>query len=167
MATRKWVPIVVGIVIFVVIVGLGLIGSCVYFIRQQVSVETFSRTTGAEEFEKLRAKMAGQQAFIVLPGEDSDAQPVVNRELAKNPTGGVKTVHVRVWIPREGKLVKLDLPMWTLRLMGSQPITFHTGDTAFGGVSLKVTAEDIDRRGPGLLLDHTERRGERLLVWSE
>jgi hypothetical protein len=32
---------------------------------------------------------------------------------------------------------------------------------------LRVTAADIDRRGPGLLIDHTGRRGERLLVWSE
>lgn len=165
---RKWLPIVVGIAGFVLIVGLGLIASCVYLIRQQVSVETYSRATGAEEFEKLRAKLAGQQALIELPGEDgSKGEGVVHRELVNKPAGGVKTVHMRVWIPREGKLVKMDLPIWALRLMGSQPITFDTGDSGFGGVRLKVTAEEIERRGPGLILDHTERRGERLLVWSE
>lgn len=167
MATKKWVPIVVGVAIFVVIVGLGLIGSCVYLLTRQVSVQTMSRSAGAEEFDKMRAQLAGQQPFIELPDEDSDAAPVVHRELATHPAGQVNTVHVRVWAPRDGKLVRLDLPMWTLRLMGGKPITIETGHNTFGGVSLKVTAEDIDRRGPGLLIDHASRRGERLLVWSE
>ena len=165
MATRKWVPIVVGVAIFVVIVGLGLVGSCVYLLTRQVSVQTMSRSAGAEEFDRMRAQLAGQQPFIELPDEDSDAAPVVHRELATHPTGQVNTVHVRVWAPRDRKLVRVDLPMWTLRLMGSKPMTIETGSA--GRVSLRVTAQDIDRRGPGLILDHTGRRGEKLLVWSE
>jgi hypothetical protein len=167
MATRKWLPIVAGIAIFVVVVGLGLVGSCVYLLRRQVTVQTMSGSAGAEEFDKLRAAVAGQQAFIELPNEDSNAAPLVHKELATHPTGQVSTVHVRVWAPRDGKLVSVDLPMWALRLMGSKPITIETGHRTFGGLSLKVTAEDIDRRGPGLLIDHTSGRGERLLAWSE
>lgn len=167
MAVKKWVPIVVGIVIFVVIVGLGLVGGLVYFVTRQVSVQTVSPSSGAEEFDRLRAQLSGQQAFIELPGEDSDADPVVHHELATHPTGQVSTIHVRVWVPDDRKMVRVDLPMWTLRLMGSKPITIQTGHSALGGVRLRVTAEDIDRRGPGLVLDHTARHGERLLVWSE
>lgn len=167
MATKKWLPILVGVVIFVVIVGLGLVGGCVYLITRQVSVQTLPRTAGVQEFDKLRGQLAGQRAFIELPDEDSDAEPVVHRELANHPTGQVSTVHVRVWVPREGKLVRLDLPMWTLRLMGNKPIKIQTGEDSLRKVSLKVTAEDIDRRGPGLLLDHTARAGERVLVWSD
>lgn len=167
MAARKWLPVVVGIAIFVVIVGLGLVGSCVYLLTRQVSVQTMSRSDGAQEFDKLRAQFDGQKAFIELPDEDSDAVPVVHRELATHPTGQISVVHVRVWAPRDGKLVRVDLPMWMLRLTGSKPITIETGEGSFGRMSLKVTAEDIDRRGPGLLIDHASRRGERVLAWTE
>jgi hypothetical protein len=168
MAVKKWIPIVAGIVIFVVIVGLGLVGGLVYMVTRQVGVQTLASTSeGTEEFDKLRGALAGQTAFIELPPEDGDGDPVVHRELATHPTGQVSVVHVRVWAPRDRKLVRVDLPMWTLRLMGSKPMTIQTGHSAFGGVSLRVTAEDLDRRGPGLILDHTGRRGERLLVWSE
>ncbi len=168
MAMKKWVPIVAGIVIFVVIVGLGLVAGAVYLFTRQVGVQTMaSATAGSEEFEKLRAALAGQTAFIEMPPEDGEGEPVVHRELATHPAGQITVVHVRVWAPRDRKLVRVDLPMWTLRLMGSKPITIQTGHGSFNGVSLKVTADDIDRRGPGLILDHSGRRGDRLLVWSE
>jgi hypothetical protein len=168
MAVKKWIPIVAGIVIFVVIVGLGLVAGAVYLFTRQVGVQTMaSAEAGGEEFEKLRGALAGQTALIELPPEDGDGEAVVHRELATHPTGQVSVLHVRVWAPRDRKLVRVDLPMWTLRLMGSKPITINTGHGSFGGVPLRVTAEDIDRRGPGLIIDHTARRGERLLVWSE
>jgi hypothetical protein len=164
---KKWVPVVIGIVIFVIIVGLGLVGGAVYMFTRQVSIETMPSSSGVEEFEKLRAQHGGQQPFIELPSEDSDAEPVVHKELATGQAGRVTTVHVRVWIPDERKLVRVDLPMWTLRLMGSRPIRFETGHGSIGRMSLKVTAEDIDRRGPGLIMDHAAPRGERVLIWSE
>ena len=168
MAMKKWVPIVAGIVIFVVIVGLGLVAGAVYLFTRQVEVQTMaSAAAGSEEFEKLRGALAGQTPFIELPAEDWDGEPIVHRELATHATGKVTVVHVRVWEPRERKLVRVDLPMWTLRLMGRKPMTIETGGRSFGRVPLKVSAEDIDRRGPGLIIDHTGRRGERLLVWSE
>lgn len=167
MATRKWIPIVVGLVVFVVIVGLGLVGGLAYMVSRQVSVQHLSSTSGLEEFEKLRAPFAGQQAFIELPAEDSDDPPVVHRELATGPTGRVTTLHFRVWVPREGRLVRVDLPMWTLRLMGNKPIHLEHRGQGFDGVSLNVTPQELDRRGPGLVLDYTAHRGERILAWLE
>jgi hypothetical protein len=168
MATRKWLPIVAGIVVFVVILGVGLVGGCVYMVKRQVSVRTLtSATEGKAELDRLRTQMAGQKAFIELPEEDSDAAPVIHRELATQPTGKVTTVHVRIWAPRDRKLIRVDVPFWLLRLMGNGPINIQTGDSDFGGVSLKVTPVEIERRGPGLLLDHTEHRGNQVLVWTE
>jgi hypothetical protein len=164
MAMKKWVPIVAGIVIFVVIVGLGLVAGTVYLVTRQVGVQTMpSAEAGGEEFEKLRVALAGQTPFIELPA-DFGGKAVVHRELETQGAGKISVVHVRVWEPRDKKLVRVDLPMWTLRLMGNKPMTIEAGGSR---VPMRVTATDIERRGPGLLIDHTGRRGERLLVWSE
>jgi hypothetical protein len=52
-----------------------------------------------------------------------------------------------------------------MRLTGNKPITLNAG--SLRRVTLTVTPEDIDRRGPGLLLNWSGRKGERLLVWTE
>lgn len=165
--SRKWIPIVVGAVIFVVIVGLGLIGAFAYMVSRQVGVQQLPAASGQAEFDRLRAPFAGQQAFIELPEDGSEATPIVHRELAVHPTGGVTTMHLRVWVPSDRKLVRVDFPMWVLRLMGNSPINLQTHGHRRGGVSLHVTPEEVDRRGPGLIMDYTARGGERILVWTE
>ena len=81
--------------------------------------------------------------------------------------GEVSTVHIRVWSPEEGKLISLDLPFWMVRLMGSKPINFETGEGGFNRVSLRVTPEELERRSPGLIMNHTAPRGVSVLVWLE
>ncbi|RPJ70693.1 MAG: hypothetical protein EHM24_14750 [Acidobacteria bacterium] len=168
MARRKWIPIVIGIVILVVVVGIGLIGGLVWMVTRQVSVQEVSAQTGEQEFEKLRAPFAGQKPFIELPADGDEAGAVVHRELAKHAPGTVSTIHLRVLVPSDGKLVKLDLPFWMLRLMGSKPVQFRSSEhSGFRGITLKVTAEEVERRGPGLIIDHGMKDGERLLIWTE
>ncbi len=67
MTARKWIPIVVGIVIFVMLVGAGLIGALIYVVTRQVDVKSMTATGGQEAFEQLLASKAGQQPFIELP----------------------------------------------------------------------------------------------------
>jgi hypothetical protein len=165
MTARKWIPIIVGIVIFVILVGAGLVGALVYMVTRQVDVQSMSATGGQEEFEKLLASKAGQQALIELPAYGSDDEVVVRRELIKGDTGSVSVMRVRVWSPRDKTFVKIDLPFWMMRLTGNKPITLNAG--SLRRVTLTVTPEDIDRRGPGLLLNWSGRKGERLLVWTE
>ena len=167
MATRKWIPIVIGIVVIVMVVGIGLIGGLVWMVTRQVSVQEVSAESGDQEFEKLRAPFAGQKPFIELPADGNETNAVVHRELVKGTTGQVSTIHLRVWVPSDGKLVKLDLPFWMVRLMGSKPIEFRSDESGFRGMRLKVTAEELERRGPGLIIDHGGRDGERILVWTD
>jgi hypothetical protein len=169
MARNKWIPIVIGIVIFVVIVGIGLIGGAIYVFSRQVDFETVETAAGEQEFEKLREGFRGQTPFIELTSDDEGDEPraIVHRELAKGQPGKVSTVHIRVWSPDERKLIRLDLPFWMVRLMGNKPIDIETGDSAFSRVSLKVTAEELERRGPGLVMDFQAPQGESVLVWLE
>jgi hypothetical protein len=37
----------------------------------------------------------------------------------------------------------------------------------FDSDRVHLTMEDVDRRGPGLLLDQADRRGSQVLVWTE
>jgi hypothetical protein len=109
--------------------------------------------------------MAGQKPFIELPAPGTDGEPIVHREMETHPSGSISTVHVLVWSPRDEKLARVDLPFWVLRLGGNKPFTVNAG--TMGQVTLQVTPEEIDRRGPGLTLVWTNEHGNRLLVWTE
>ena len=71
MTARKWIPIVVGIVIFVMLVGAGLVGALIYVVTRQVDVKSMSASGGQEEFDRLLASKAGQKPFIELPSPGS------------------------------------------------------------------------------------------------
>lgn len=167
MAAKKWIPIVAGIAIFVVVVGVGAVGGLIYLVTRQVNVQTVSSAVdGQQEFERMVASFAGQKPFIELSAE-TDQPSAVHHELATGKPGALSTLHLRIWIPREKKLARIDLPFWLMRLTGNNPIKIHTDHDSFDRLSLQVTPEEIDRRGPGLLLNHTARGGERILVWTD
>jgi hypothetical protein len=165
MATRRWGLIILGLVIFVVIVGAGVIGTFAYLMYRQVNVQTVSPATGEEEFTKVRARFAGQTPYIELSADDRGI-PKVHRELEKPQRTRLTSMHVLVWKGSDRKLIQFALPFWLMRLTSRGNIRIGSSHQDVS-VELKVTAEDIERYGPGLLIDQKAPRGEQVLVWVE
>lgn len=162
----SWAVIIVGISAFLLIVGVVLAGVVGYVIYQQFAFQAKPATemSADEEFEQIVAKFDGQQPYLVI----KDGKPVVSKEPAAAPGKPVETLHIIVWDPDERKVVKLNMPFWLLRMTKGQPIRISPHDDSdWQGVKLKITAEDLERRGPGLILDHREASGQRVLVWAQ
>lgn len=168
MAKKKWLWIVLGIVVFVVIVGIGAIGTFGYLVYRQMDIQTVAVESPEGEFRTARARFEGQVPFVELPESFESGRVIVHREqMAKEPTP-LTALRVLAWGPRDRKLVRLSLPMWLLRLTGRHGVHLSNRDTAFGAdMRLNVTADEIERHGPGLILDYTTPGGERVLVWAE
>jgi hypothetical protein len=167
MSARKWVPIVVGIVIFIVVVGAGLVAGLAYVVSKQVHVQRLSPASGQEEFDRLAARFAGQTPYLEWPADEDDdhAEMKVHHELETHGTGSIKSLRIGVWKPEDGKLVQVTLPFWTLRLGGNRSMELHTDGRR--ALILTVTPDQVDRRGPGLILSRKGSDGVRLLVWTE
>ncbi len=168
MAKKSWGLIVLGIVIFVVVVGVGVIGTFGYIVYRQMDVRSVPAQSPDEDFAKEKARFADQVPFIEIPAGDLESTPIVHREqMAKEPTT-LNSLQVLAWGPRDKKLVRLTLPMWLLRLSGSRGVHLSNRDAPLSSdMSLNVTAEELERHGPGLILDITTPHGERVLVWAE
>ena len=162
----SWTVIILGISTFLLVVGVGLVAVVGYVLYQQFAFQAKSATeiSAGEEFAQVVAKFEGQKPYLVI----RDGQPVVSDEPAAAPGKPVEALHIIVWDPDEQKVVKLNMPFWLLRMTKGQPIRISSDDE-FGGdaMRLKITAEDLERRGPGLILDHKEATGERVLVWAQ
>ncbi|MCX6549467.1 MAG: hypothetical protein NTY02_00415 [Acidobacteria bacterium] len=162
----SWGLIILGIAVFVVIVGVGIVGVAGYVLYQQFAFQatTASESTAKQEFEKAMAQFDGQRPFLVI----QDGEPVVSEEKGPNAGKPIEALHILVWTPDEGKIVRLNMPFWLLRMTKGRPIKLGSGDgEGSSHVRLKITAEDLERRGPGLILDHKEASGDRVLVWAQ
>jgi len=142
---RTWVAIVVAILIIIVMGGIVLVGSAA--------------------FERERARFAGQQALIELRDEHN---AVVHRRIGSSSTE-LRTLRVLAFDARAGKLVRVSVPFWLLRMMPGK--RFNLGRDQgidFDTDRMHLTVEDLERAGPGLVLDGKDPRGGGLvLVWTE
>lgn len=168
MAKKKnWVLIVVGIVIFVVIVGIAAVVGGIYYIVHQTGFSTKTGANVEQEFNDARARFEGQVPYVEVSHVES-GEARVHHELEKTERTQLKDLRVMVYDGREKRLVSLALPFWLLRLGGNKPINLRSGGSGFDpGVRLTITTEDLERRGKGLVLDAEGRRGQKVLIWAE
>lgn len=158
-----WVWILVGILVLGLVVVVGGITVTALWFRQNMDITDVSESGAATEFETVRARFAGQRPLFEL----RDGRPQLEERAAgKSATAPLTTMHILAWDSDEGKLVKFSIPFWLLR-MKSGPIRIGSYANGWDDSRVSFTIEDLERHGPGLLIDETERTEGRVLVWVE
>jgi hypothetical protein len=162
---RTWLWIVFGIAICVALCFVALVGGGVYFVSQHVKTELVGRMTAEEQFQSRRQQFAGQQPLIELERSDTaDVETRVNRSPESAPKVELKNIRVLVYDGHEGRLVHVELPFWLMRLM---PGSLNNAGSNFSFDSSHITTADIERHGPGLILDAKDSQGAQVLIWAE
>ena len=160
---RTWLWIVLGVFAFLVVVAIGGIVLMVTFVRQSMSISQMDASGAEEEFNAVRARFAGQQPLIQMV----DGRPqLVERSQAGTPAQPLKTMHIVAWDDDEANLVRVAVPFWLLRLQ-SGPIRLNSYADGWDDRRFSFRIEDIERHGPGLLLDANEPNQGRVIIWAE
>jgi hypothetical protein len=171
MATKKlptWVSVLIAAVIIVGILAVAAVGGAAFFIYRHVNT-TFTPQENAEiEFTQSRARFDGPP-LIELRHDD---EPIIHRELLKNVESRQKldTLHVLAYDQHARKLVRVSIPFWLLRMAPSKNLSFLNDNSINVDVDserVRLTLDDLERRGPGLLIDTKDRHGSQVLVWTE
>jgi len=95
----------------------------------------------------------------------------VNRDQERDVPADLTHLVLLASDPSRERLVDITFPWWFVRLKVSR--TFNLGNvTSFlagdwENLDLEVTEDDLERRGPGLILDHTAEDGKRIVMWTE
>jgi hypothetical protein len=144
------------------LVAMSIFGNLVY---RAVSVTEASPSEALIRFTAVRKRFADQ-----VPMLEVEASGRITRSAA--PPGaasavpGVKRLEVLGYRAAEERLVTAHVPFWFLSLKGPA-LQFAVRDTGLDLERLGLTAEDLARHGPGLVLDQVSPNGDRLLVWAE
>jgi hypothetical protein len=166
--TRKtWVSVVIASVIIVGMLAAAAIGGTVFFIYRHVHTQFTPNDKADEQFAALRARFAGQQPLIEIRRHDD---PVLHREVipAEMPPDKLENLRVLAYDTHAEKLVRVSIPFWLLRMAPTRHVSFLS-DTGidFDSDRIRLTLDDLERRGPGLVLDQADRKGAQVLVWTE
>ena len=161
---RTWLWIVLGIFFVFVVIAIAGITFSVMFFRQAMTVTAMNPNNATEQFDAVRARYPGQEPLIRLV----DGRPEFIRDRATTAaavTTPLTTLHVMAWDDDEEQLVTFSLPFWLLRLK-SGPIDLSAYSQGWDDRGVRFTMEDLERAGPGIVMDFSERDG-RVLIWAE
>jgi hypothetical protein len=167
--TKTWVSIIVGVLIVLVVLGAAALGGTIYFVASHVRQAPVEEARADDRFSETRQRLARRQPLVEI--DDSDDVVIRRAEPAAVAANGARlqTLRALVYDPREGRIVEVDIPFWLLRLMPSGGRFSFLNDSGirFDSERSRLTLEDLERHGPGLVLDHRDRRGAQILVWTE
>lgn len=166
MATRRrWPYILLGVAVLFVFVGIGAVLVTVAWFQENVHVEDATTQIAEAEFETVRQKFGAREPLLEL--HDGLPRFTKAREsITPDANARLNTLYVLAWDPRDQRLARISVPFWFLRLK-SDPIRLGTYASGLDGDGVTLRPEDIERYGPGIVLDTGGDADERVLVWVQ
>lgn len=163
---RTWRQVALAAIVVVGLAALAIIGGTTVFFYRHIRAEVVPADTAEERIAAARARFGSRPAFLRV---DADSRPVVN---GRENTGGsheaLATFRALAYDPTAGKLVDINIPFWLLRLVPNGRISLDASSGIdFGAERLRLNLSALEDLGPGLVVDHQDRGGRKVLVWTE
>jgi len=162
---------VLGVLAFGMVSCAGLVGGGLWYVSKQVKViPTRNGTVDVDrEFAKRRARFQDEKPILDTRHGLTVASDRLEARASSYSGPPPKNLCLMVWNQEEPKVVQFCLPFWLLKLKSGRGLKFDVPN----GESrrLELSAEELERAGPALLLDENrvddEHGRTRLMVWTE
>lgn len=162
---RRWLPIVAGVVVLLVVVAAGVGTVSVLWLKEQVHVESgTSAAEAAAAFDAATRRFPDPRPLLTI-GDDRRPQYAFEPGTRRNP-GTVSALGILAWDERQRALATVTLPLWLLRLK-SGPIAFGEYVSGLDDRGVRLQAEDLERYGPGVVVDLQTPDGRRVLLTAQ
>lgn len=160
---RTWLWVVLGIIGTFALLVILFIGGVIFEFRTHVKNEYVESAAAEQQFTQVRARFAGQQPLIEIVGHDRDDEPTIHRPPASAPRARINNLRVLIYDLQQGHLIHADVPGWFLRMMPNDRFSTYGSDEF---TRHRLTIEDIERHGLGLVLDG-RNDNTRIIIWTE
>ena len=163
---KRWIfPVVAGFLGFLVI----SIALSTYTMIRWSELESANASEAESAFAEARILAGGEIPYLTISPKTH--QVTVHRELEGPEPVSLKALHLLAWDPDHEQLLRIEFPYWWVRLKMSRALNLGTLTSVLArdwqNLDLRVAEEDLQRRGPGLILDVVSPEGARLLLWTE
>src|SRR5919199_5610837 len=147
---RTWVWIIAGIVAFGILCLVAMAAAGLWFAKTHIDIRSASSISVSEDFARVRRQFSGQKPLIELDERGHLARTNTDRPAG---TRRPESLNIMAFDPDDGRVVKMDLPFWLLRLK-MKGTRFSVGREGLDLRELHLTVEDLERFGPTLIVDH-------------
>lgn len=164
---RTWKSVAITIAVICGVLLVVAIGGATLFFYRHVTTDLVDSDGAAREFERVRARFAGQDPLVEYRGFQQT--PIVRRN-ASRPRRELVALHVVAYDGHDQKLRHVDIPAGLLRFMTVGGKIRLANLDMFGDDRDRITLDDLERHGPGLIVDESlgyNSVTSRLLVWTE
>jgi hypothetical protein len=158
---RTWVKATVGGVALIAVALAALGGTGAYFVLRHMEKRPGSEAGAAQAIDMIKARFASRPPLV----EINDLQRTdirINRPTEASPAR-VDTVHVINWRRDTGEMTRTELPLWLMRFS-----TFNiASQLGIAPAKFRLTVSDIERYGPGIVVDYGSGGAFRFFVWVD
>jgi flagellar basal body-associated protein FliL len=158
---------IVGAVIAAAVVAAG---TAIWFVAGHRETAHVSASVAEVEFARIRSRFSHQQPLVDM----SVRQPAAPLPAA-TPAQPLRTFHTVIFDTRGGeRIVRISVPYWVARHYARHDGYFRwlgeltfLDDTEFDPEAIWVSLDQLERRGPGLVVDYRRPSGGQFVSWIE
>jgi hypothetical protein len=148
-------------------IGIAIIAGSALFFRHHHS-QKMSAQTAEAEFQRLRARFAGQRPLLDMQARRAPA------EGAQRRTGtALHSFHTVIFETRgDQRMVHVTVPYRMGRLIARRgfrwlgELTF-LDDTEFDSEPIQLAIDQVEGHGPGLIVDYRHSSGGQFIAWVD
>ncbi|HET7696091.1 MAG TPA: hypothetical protein VFK57_10315 [Vicinamibacterales bacterium] len=158
---RTWVKVTIGggAVILLALAALGATGA--YFVLRHMETRSGSEAQAIEAIDAVKARFGPRPPLVEIT-DPRRADIRINRPVEAS-TVPVNTIHVINWKSENGELVRTDVPLWLMRFSTVNIIS----QLGIAPAGFRLTVADVQRYGPGIVVDYASQGAFRLLIWVD
>lgn len=161
-----WRRVVLAMIVVTAVAAVAIVGGATFYIYRHIRAEVMPVETAEARIAAARGRFAGEQAFLRI---DADGDAVVTGRQDAGASGRpLARLRALAYDPGPGRLIDVSIPFWLLRLSPNGRISFDADSGIdFNAERLHLNVSALEALGPGLVLDHVDRAGMKVLVWTE
>jgi hypothetical protein len=166
-ATRS---IVLSVAFIVVIAILAAVGTGLWFFLSHRESTSASAQLADAEFSQLRVRFSHQQPLVDMNRREPLDAPVVSRAIVP-----LRSFHTVIFDTRGGpRIVRITVPYWFARRFAGRDREFRwlgqltfLDDTEFDPEAIRLSLDQLEQRGPGLVAYRQHPSGGQFISWVE
>ena len=158
---RTWVKATLGGLALIAVAVMALAATGAYFVVRHMEKRAGSEAEAVQTIDAVKARFGSRPPLVeIIDARSADIR--INRPVEAS-VSPVDTIHVVNWKSDTGELIRTDVPLWLMRF-STLNIASQLG---IAPEKFRLTVSDVERYGPGIIVDYGSQGAFRVLVWVD
>lgn len=158
---RRWVKFTIGGVALIALALAVVGGTAAYYVMRTLEERPAGEAEAVKLIETVKARYGSRPPLIEI-ADPRRADVRINKTADASATR-VDTIHVVNWKSETGELSRMEMPLWLMRFSSIN----LASNLNIIPAKLNLTVSDVERYGPGIIVDYRTPGASRILVWVD